>query len=72
MWREIEDPPGRWIDSGASDCRLSDSEARHLRDWLCEQFGLPEAPCNICGERPAKLITAPGLCRGCDEEMHRP
>jgi hypothetical protein len=33
---------------------LSEAEARHLRDWLCEQFGLP-APegkyaCGGCGK----------------------
>jgi hypothetical protein len=30
--------------------RMTEPEARHLRDWLCEQFGLPET-CkeNVCG-----------------------
>jgi hypothetical protein len=31
--------------SGGETITLTESEARHLRDWLCEQFGPPEKFC---------------------------
>ena len=32
--------------AGGNDVlRLTEAEARHLRDWLCQQFGLPPETC---------------------------
>lgn len=40
---EIENYLGQWDEFEQSDYELSDIEARALRDWLCEQFGLPDS-----------------------------
>ncbi len=50
----------RWRDHGVLFTRtdrevslhLHEPEARHLRDWLCQQFGLPEDAHDYCHEEP--------------------
>ena len=61
--RDLREPPTVDVTAGPLRIRITEAEARHLRDWLVEQFGLPdEEPTDYCNDCGVPIEGAHGHC----------